>query len=260
MKSGELHTILNYFSPITLEEMDSVKLMNRYDTKYVFSAEKLPSFLNLLKGNYKILEMCKERAFRYNTLYLDTSKYLFYNQHVTGKLSRHKVRYRTYEATGVTYLEVKRKTNKNKTLKWRLKNNSDASVLDKEASDFIQKHIFNNKLDLYPVMRNRFIRTTLVGIDTHERITIDYQMDFSAMDGKGTELPFMAVVELKRELLACHSPFRTAIRRSGIRPVAFSKYCIGNALLLDVPKKNILKQRLLLLNKIENEYSKSAGS
>jgi VTC domain. len=257
---NELHTVLDSFSPITLEEMDCVKLMNRFDTKYVFSSSKLPAFLKLLAGNYTILEISGARSFNYNTIYLDTPQYLFYNQHVTGKLSRHKVRYRTYENTGATFLEVKRKTNQYRTLKWRVKNNFDTSVIDDEASGFIKKHILTDKIDLNPVMRNRFTRSTLVGTDSHERITIDYMMDFTAMKGTSVELPFIVIVELKSESVACHSPFGSAVRQSGIHPLGFSKYCIGNALLLDVPRKNILKQRLLLLKKIENEYLKSSGS
>jgi hypothetical protein len=85
-------------------------------------------------------------------------------------------------------------------------------------------------------------------------------MDFTAMKGTTVELPFIVIVELKSESFACHSPFGSAVRQSGIHPLGFSKYCIGNALLLDVPRKNILKQRLLLLKKIENEYLKSSGS
>jgi len=260
MYLSEINNVLIPFSSITLEEMDSVKLMNRFDTKYVFSIAKLPSFLKLLTENYRLLEIAGERAFLYNTIYLDTSEYLFYNQHVTGKLSRHKVRYRTYEASGATYLEVKRKTNKNRTIKWRLRNNFDSCLIDKEASEFIQEHILTNTNNLNPVIRNRFTRSTLAGTETSERITIDYMMDFTDMNGKSIGLPYMAIVELKSETFACHSPFRSAVIKSGIYPVGFSKYCIGNSLLLDVQRKNVLKQRLLLLNKIENEYSKSAGS
>ena len=237
--------------------MDSVKLMSRFDTKFVFSAAKLPSFLESLTNNYKILEISGERSFLYNTLYLDTSNYLFYNQHVTGKLSRHKVRYRTYESTGVTYLEIKKKT-KLFLLKKFLRN---SVAHDNEAAEFIQKHIpQQDNLDLHPVMRNGFTRITLVGVDTHERITIDFNMDFHAVNGQSINLPFIAIVELKSESFACHSPFRSAVLQSGIHPVGFSKYCIGNAMLLDIQRKNILKQRLLLIKKIENEYPKSAVS
>ena len=37
------------FSPISLNQMDGVKLMNRSDTKFTFSSEKLPAlFENLI--------------------------------------------------------------------------------------------------------------------------------------------------------------------------------------------------------------------
>jgi hypothetical protein len=261
MQLNEIHSMMSSCSPITLEEMDGVKLMNRFDTKFVFSSSKLPDFFGHLKGNYKILEIAGERSFRYNTIYLDTSNYLFYNQHVTGKLSRHKVRYRSYESTGETFLEIKRKTNKNRTLKWRIKKNFDSAVQDNQVTEFIQTHISRHEiLALNPVMQNGFTRITMVGVDTHERITIDFNMDFQAFNGTGITLPFIAIVELKNETFACHSPFRTAVLQTGIHPVGFSKYCIGNALLLDIPRKNILKERLLLIKKIENEYSESSVS
>lgn len=260
MLLSEIKPLMSSLCPISLEEMDSVKLMNRFDTKYVFSSARLPSFIKLLTSNYKILEISGERSFQYDTMYLDTSQYLFYNQHVTGKLSRHKVRYRTYESTGETYLEIKKKTNQNRTIKWRIKKSFDSVATDNEASEFIHEYISSDNLDLSPVMRNRFTRITMVGVDTHERITIDFNMDFVAVKGESISLPCITIVEHKSESFACHSPFRSAVLKSCIHPVGFSKYCTGNAMLLDVPKKNILKQRLLLLKKIENEYLKSAVS
>lgn len=261
MQISEIPTLVSSCSPITLEEMDSVKLMNRFDTKYVFSSSRLPEFFAHLQGNYKILEIAGERSFRYNTLYLDTPGYLFYNQHVTGKLSRHKVRYRTYELSGITYLEVKRKTNQNRTIKWRIRKNQESGSNDAESTEFIEKHVpYKENLDLHPVMRNGFRRITMVGVDTHERITIDFDVDFQAYNGTSITLPFIAIVEHKSEAFACHSPFRSAVLQTGIHPMGFSKYCIGNALLLDIPRKNILKQRLLLIKKIENDYFKSSGS
>ena len=47
MNKSFAHT--NNFNPISLNEMDGVKLMNRSDTKFTFSFEKLPSlFENLI--------------------------------------------------------------------------------------------------------------------------------------------------------------------------------------------------------------------
>ena len=41
----QLLNILNGFQPITLEEMDRVKLMNRTDTKFAFTYEQLEHIL-----------------------------------------------------------------------------------------------------------------------------------------------------------------------------------------------------------------------
>ncbi len=41
--------ILAKFSPITLEEMSAVKLMNRIDTKYLVCTTRLPEILGLLQ-------------------------------------------------------------------------------------------------------------------------------------------------------------------------------------------------------------------
>jgi hypothetical protein len=256
MATPPVNSILNSFSPVTLEEMDSVRLMNRLDTKFVFSAGLLPDFLSSLIQSYKVLEIGQRRNFLYNTRYLDTEEMLFYHQHVTGKLARHKIRFRKYESSGITFFEIKKKTNKNRTVKWRIEDTFNADIRDEKASLFIRKHIPLSSFTLQPGIENKFNRVTLVGTETKERITFDHCISFSSLDGNMAELPYLAIAEIKSEGFPSSSPFVLAARKMGIKSTAFSKYCMGNALLRDLPKKNILKQKILLLNKIENEYSK----
>ena len=45
------------FSPITLEEMDSVKLLSRMDTKFVFTSSLLSAVLKELSQSYSVLEI-----------------------------------------------------------------------------------------------------------------------------------------------------------------------------------------------------------
>ncbi len=256
----DTNIVLNSFNPVTLEETGSIRLMNRVDTKYLFPATLMPDLLERLSHSYRILQIEGKRAFHYNTRYLDTSDMLFFTQHVTGKLARYKIRFRKYESTGMTFLEIKKKTNKCRTVKWRIENNSDVTALDENAALFINKHIPFNSFVLQPILENKFTRVTLAGIDSNERITFDTSMSYDTCEGEKTELPFLAIAELKSEGYPSVSPFIMAVKEMGIQPAGFSKYCMGNALLRDVPKKNILKQKLLLLNKIENEYSKFNGS
>ena len=138
--------------------------------------------------------------------------------------------------------------------------NSDSCNLDESALNFIKKHIPFNSFVLKPTLVNRFTRITLAGFDTRERITFDFNMSFSSLNGDEVELPYLAIAELKSEGFPSWTPFVLSAKKLGIKPTGFSKYCMGIAILLDLPKKNILKPKIILLNKIENEYSKLNGS
>ncbi len=259
MEIKDFSEALKAFDPIGLSEMDKVGLMNRIDSKYVFSASLIPDLLSALSGFYKVLEISSIRSFSYRTTYLDTDDFLFFRHHVTGKLERNKVRYRQYEATGVTFLEVKRKTNKNRTVKWRIKNSlTENDICDAKAAEFLQKHIPLNSALLKPVTINRFNRITLVGSGMNERVTLDYNLSFSDPAGNIAGLPYIAIAELKRESGAGNSQIARVLKDFSIRTTGFSKYCIGTSLLYNVPGKNIIKSKLLLINKIENEFTKRA--
>jgi hypothetical protein len=258
MPLPEIDTLLNSFVPVTLKEMDDVMLMNRLETKYVFSAGRLPALLDILSSSYKVLEIGKVRSLAYHTTYLDTPDMFFYTQQVRGKLNRHKIRYRKYESTGDSFLEIKKKTNKNRTIKWRIANSQIAGCFDMDASIFIREYLPYESLDLNPVLINCFNRITLVGKEVKERITLDYGISFNTPGEGASEFPFLAIAEIKREKSAGFSPIGNSMKHFGIPPNRFSKYCMGNALVRELPRKNTLKRNLLLLNKIENEYTKSA--
>jgi len=49
--------ILIEFDPVSLEELDKVRLMNRVDCKFIFNINKLPTILNNVKDKYNILEI-----------------------------------------------------------------------------------------------------------------------------------------------------------------------------------------------------------
>lgn len=250
----DLNAILKEFRPVKLDEMDSVGFMNRTDSKYLFNISSLPELLKSAASGYRILEINDERSFSYCTTYYDTPAYSFYYQHVTGKLGRNKIRVRTYESTGTSYLEVKNKTNKGKTVKSRIKKKADDCLTEGKGFDFISEVIPDCiPDDLRPMLTNRFIRVTLANFDVKERITIDYNVSFSKDGEKSLFLPYLAIAEIKRDRSSGESPFYHEIKKMGIREVSFSKYCVGLALLNDMPKTNTLKSRLLILNKIKNE-------
>jgi hypothetical protein len=258
MRLPQIDTLLNSFDPVSLKEMDEVMLMNRQETKYVFSAGRIPALLEILSASYKVLEINKIRSMAYHTTYFDTPDMFFYTEQVRGKLNRHKLRYRNYETTGDSFLEIKKKTNKNRTLKWRIANCQIADSFDMEASEFIHDYLPYDSLDLKPVLINCFNRITLVGKEVSERITLDYGISFNIPGETASEFPFLAIAEIKRDKSAGFSPVGNSMKHFGIAPNRFSKYCMGSALVRELPRKNTLKRNLLLLNKIENEYIKYA--
>jgi VTC domain len=258
--NSETENILGSFVPVGLEEMDNVRLMDRIDTKYVFSANKVPDLLRLMTEDYRILEINGHRIFDYETIYLDTPDYLFYNQHITGRIDRNKVRYRKYNSTGITYLEIKKKTKKNRTIKWRIKNILSERICDEEAREFLEKHLPFNADTLNPVISNKFKRITLVGTSIRERITLDLDLSFSGTNGHKADIPNIAIAELKSEDAATKSPFSAIAKSLSIYSSGFSKYCIGTAILYDLLRKNAIKPVLLLINKIENESIRSLSA
>jgi hypothetical protein len=252
---------LSSFFPITLGEMENYRLMNRTDTKYLFPSHLIPRVLEGLDGNYRILEIKGVRVFSYNTVYFDTNDFLFFRQHVTGRLERSKVRIRKYDITGASFLEVKRKTNKNRTVKWRIERDLPAdNVFDQDAMKFINKHFGSNHLNLSPVVTNDFNRITFTGINSPERVTVDFNLSFSGNKSTSFRLPYLAVIEIKRDSLADSSPLVAVLKQNRIYPSGFSKYCIGAAAVSQPPKKAILKPRLLYLKKIENEYNRNCSA
>ena len=72
-KNTQIIEAVSEFLPITLEEMDTVKLMNRMDTKYIFHSGRLSGILEKASEFYRILSIEDNRIFRYNSLYFDSA-------------------------------------------------------------------------------------------------------------------------------------------------------------------------------------------
>lgn len=233
--------------------MDAVSFMSRVDTKYLFPVNMLGNILSGLERDYKILDIDSQREFRYSTVYFDTPDYKFFNQHQTGKLERDKVRLRTYETNSLSYLEVKHKTNKGRTVKSRIRSNNAGLPDDERSRQFLHEKLAGATEFLHPVITSLFSRITLVNNNLSERVTVDFNIAYTNGDGRKIELPNVAVAEIKRDRASSRSVFHTLLKNNGIRQAGFSKYCLGAAILNGVPRKNNVKPVLLKLKKIDNE-------
>ncbi len=117
--SVDLTALAAGFDPISLKQMDSVALLNRVDTKFVMTANQLLTALAMVQSNYWMLEVKGQRLNHYRTLYFDPDFELFLD-HVTGRAERYKVRSREYTDSHLSFLEVKHKTRKDRTIKDRI--------------------------------------------------------------------------------------------------------------------------------------------
>ena len=140
----------------------SVALLRRIDTKYVLHTQQLFQALENLKDQYRILEIQGCRLNRYHNLYFDTPDFELYHQHHKQQRNRYKVRCREYVDTQLTYLEVKRKNNRDQTIKSRLKTGEFISDLSQKGQHFLSENYPYERQYLQPVLWNDFMRITLV--------------------------------------------------------------------------------------------------
>ena len=245
---SELIKQIALFEAISLSEMDSVKLMNRSDTKFVFSFQTLLQTLPKLQAYYRVLEIENIRVSSYQSLYYDTEDFRFYHEHHNGKANRNKVRYREYIDSGISFLEVKHKNNKGKTIKKRIPVNAIQENLEGDHQSFIDE-VIGEKLNLILQHKNKFQRITFVHKINKERLTIDINFQYQNMIKKaGVEQ--LVIAEVKQEKKSRSSDFIRIIKETGVHPFRISKYCIATASLYPELKRNNFKRKFLHLNKI----------
>jgi len=249
---GEL---IGQMKAISLEEMAAVRLMNRKDTKFLLALSDLPSILVRLSEHYRVQEIAGKRMASYETLYFDSSGHQFFLEHVNGKLNRRKVRRRTYLDSGLHFMEVKRKTNKDKTVKTRVLSDGHPENQNGEAIELVRKQADADLLTLIPLLSNRFTRVTLVNPAFTERVTIDFRITFRKF---GTDVVFdqfdLAVIEVKQDK-SSPSFISELLRDQRIKKAGFSKYCYGMVMTGQVEKLNNMKRKLRRIKKIiHHEY------
>ena len=226
--------LLKPFETITLEEMKSVKLMNRTDTKFVTNTSKLYQLLKMAQQDYYVQVIDGERNLDYDTTYFDTTAFDMYNMHQSGHLNRQKIRFRTYCINHLQFMEVKTKNNHGRTKKKRIEV-SDMDLNDEEKRQFLHKHLRYEVEKLQPVLSNHFSRVTLVN------------------NGSDKDMGQLVVIELKRDGLV-YSPVLQMLRQLRIQPHGFSKYCMGSALTgQDHLPVNRFKCKLIEINKLVNQ-------
>lgn len=241
-------------TPIGLDDMKAVRLMNRVDQKYMAPACLLDALLQRVAEGYYVQHIDGNPLAPYKTLYFDTADLRMYTMHHNQKLNRQKLRVRTYRSTDTTFFEIKNKDNKKKTRKVRIP--VDVSQFDSvlevpEVEQFVNNNTPFPVASLHQCLENRFERITLVDKGMSERITIDRGIIFhNRATGIDADISQLLVIEVKHEVGAPTSLIEKALHELHVLPRRMSKYCIGTALTDPTAKTGRFKEKLLFIEKI----------
>ena len=240
----DLLDVLHGRQPIGLEAIESVALMDRFDSKFLVPVHWLLEVVQYLKS-HQVLTIDGQVSTRYNNLYFDTADWISLEDHIRGRNTRFKIRIRQYENTGVAFLEVKKRDVYGKTTKERIVRASNqpwnAEWTPRER-EFVAQHV-PYAAELRPTLRGAFDRFTLADLATGERITFDQNVAFVEPQDQGkpeawnTPAPHLAIVEWKQHQInhqgSLMQSFRQQAERRGPlgRAVRVSKFVLGNAIL-----------------------------
>lgn len=241
--------ILSEYDAIFLHQMDQVKLMNRFDSKFCLPSAELSSIFEEVKNDYFVLDVDGVRSQEYNSIYYDTPDDRFYVSHHNGRATRMKLRKREYVDSGIAFLELKHKNNKGRTRKTRMPVDSLQPELNKAESEFVKTYIPTGWQELKAKFSTSFQRITLVSKNFDERCTIDTNLCFRSFNAGTSDCRDFAIIELKRDGRKAQTKLASVLKQRGIYKQNFSKYCVGRAMNETGLKRNQFKFILMKMKK-----------
>ena len=229
--------------------------MNRQDTKYILPTTSLDNFLRHLKATHKILEIEGFRSFHYNNLYLDTDDLICFYEHHRGRMHRYKLRLRQYQETHETFFEIKRKNNKDRTIKRRFSVSKVEGDPLEAMKAFIPEHSPFQYEDLHERIHIDFERITMVSFAQQHRLTIDRNLSYYFPGEDPQFMENLCIIEVKQGRAAGRMPLWYVLKEVGAMPISMSKYCLANIMLDPTLKANRFKPKIKMINKISHVNS-----
>jgi len=226
---------------VGLEELnEAAELLTRTDRKYLLDAKAAGELLSALPEPARVLEITSRRCFAYDSVYFDSAGLESYHLASGGRRRRYKVRVRTYEDSGLSFLEVKTRGSRSTTVKERLPYSSaNRFQLTPEAVAYVQERLADcigrgAPLPLEPVLQTRYDRITLFLPCSRGRVTVDTGARWRSLRGQTSHGPWLhlcgkAIVETKSGSTA--GPVDRWLWRNGVRPSRVSKFGTGMAAL-----------------------------
>ncbi|MFT3852144.1 MAG: polyphosphate polymerase domain-containing protein [Ilumatobacteraceae bacterium] len=219
------------FPGVGLDEvLERAELLDRCDRKYLLDVADLEALVDSLPGGLRVLEIDGRRAFRYRSLYFDTPDLRSYRDAAHGRPRRWKLRTRTYLDSGESWLELKLRDRRGRTVKHRRPRRVDApAALEPVERSFADDLVGVAGLAnvLRPTLTTSYARVTLLDPAAASRITVDLALRSRLADGRQIALPGQAIVETKSAGRAGAAD--RALWSLGRRPLRLSKYATSLA-------------------------------
>jgi hypothetical protein len=255
-----LEVLLSQFESHGLGEINKANLMRRVDTKYLLPIGDLKLLLSFLALSYSVLEIDNTRVFSYRSTYYDTSGLEFYRMHHNGKKNRYKIRLRRYVDSGDQYVEVKHKTNKSVTHKERIQYNSN-NANRRRINELVSMPFGASRPPLFKSLVSSYSRIALADENKGERLTLDFNLSFRDPKHNRCEQSHQVLIaEVKRGNMKLPSVFSDVMHMFRQKPISFSKYCIGCALIHpDRIKTNRFKPTLMNLDRMSRQQTAIAA-
>ncbi|QFR38888.1 polyphosphate polymerase domain-containing protein [Candidatus Gracilibacteria bacterium 28_42_T64] len=253
---------LNNFSSITLTELNaSASFLKRIDRKFLLTGKQFSEVLEELKENFQVLQIVDKKVFSYDNVYMDTDDYFFYNQHENKQKARTKVRTRLYKDSDLAFFEYKQKEN-GITSKYRYEFPSDEHGKMTKGKKRFFEGVWQSMYDstvkvpkIFPAIKTRYKRITLVDRLGGERLTIDFDirtLDLRDEDASETNLKNLVIIESKSLETNCKS--LEIMEKHGFKQAkSCSKYSLGVVYSGLAKKYNTFKDTMKEIENIKNE-------
>jgi len=221
---------------ITLDELISLgSLLTRLDRKYALASADAAMALDLVDAeSTRVLQIDGVTNLGYSSTYLDTAELDTFLLAARNRRRRFKVRSRTYESNGASFLEVKSRF-RDRTVKHRLA--GDHLVGDRltgEGAAFVAETLRAAGVRNAPVerlsasLRVDYRRVTLFHEPTRARVTIDSGLTWwDVRTGGWLSRPELAIIETKSS--GRPSGMDRLLWSLGHRPDRISKYATALA-------------------------------
>ena len=217
--------ILRGFTKIGLHEFGDDRFAERKDRKFPVSIYDIPKVLPGLEKHYSLICPEGNEVSTIETKYFDTENFDFFRQHHRGRSVRRKVRIRRYVETDTSFLEIKRKNVKGRTLKHRISVVSAKPVLDDRGNQFLKSRGVSETDTIHPVLKVVYDRLSFLSEDQDERFSVDFNVRFSDGQRKG-DFGKLAIFEVKQSKIET-TPVIKALRKNRISERSISKYCLS---------------------------------